>query len=407
MKRYTGIVLRKEILDIVRDRRSLITALLVPILLYPMMFGLMGSFVNNMNREAETNTTVMVEGPAGMEEYLMQTVFGGIPGIVTLSFDDAAEALENGDVKIVLQFGPNALDDLRNGRNTYMKLVYDDNKSASVTSSEYVLWCFRNYNDLAVTQKLAEIDISLEALRPFAVSAITVDELTDKQSNRAGMMLSMMLPMLITIYLSVGGMSVAIDIFAGEKERHTMEALLCTRAGRNEILIGKFTALVIYSLVAVVSSGSGIVIAYVAFPEMMNMGAEDIIGGTAGFSIPWQSAVFTVLSVAVLAMTFAAIQVIISCWARTTKEAGTYVTFMMIVSYIPIFATMMMQPGDFGMWSAFVPVLNTIGCMKMVLGGIADYAYMGVTLGMSAVFLLMALAGTRVMFKNENIMLRG
>ena len=407
MKRYTGTVLRKELLDIIRDRRSLITALVVPIILYPMMFGLMGSFVNTMSKEAETNTTILIEGPAGMEDYVMRNVFGGVSGVMAVTRDDAAEALENGDVKVVMRFGPDALDRLQSGQSAEMTLIFDDNKSASSASLEYVLSCIGVYNEIAVSQRLAEINVSLAELKPFSVSVATVAELTGKQPNSAGMLLSMMLPMLVTIYLSVGGMSVAIDIFAGEKERHTMEALLCTRAGRGDILIGKFIAVVLYSLVSVVSSASGIVIAYLAFPDMMNMGATDVIGGSEVFSVPWQSAVFTVLAVAVLAMTFAAIQVIISCWARTTKEAGTYVSFLMILSYIPIFATMMMQSGDFGLWSAFVPVLNTIGCMKMVLGGIADYMYMSVTLAMSAVFLLIALAGTRLMFRNENIMLRG
>lgn len=407
MRNHTGIVLRKELLDIVRDRRSIITALLVPLILYPMMFGLMGSVMNKVNKETTTNTTIMVEGPAGLSDYLMQNVFNGVAGISLVEADDAVAALENGDVKVVLRFGQDALSSLQQGGKVDTTLIYNENKSASSASLSYVQTYLNAYNESAAEKKLSEMNITLADLKPFTANVMTVDELTGKKANNAGMMLSMILPMLVTIYLSIGGMAVATDIFAGEKERHTMEALLCTRAGRNDILIGKFAAVVIYSLVAVVSSISGIVVAYLAFPDTMNMGAADILGTAQGFSIPWQSAVFTITAIALLAMTFAAIQVIISCWARTVKEAGTYVSFLMIASYIPIFSTMMMQSGDFKLWSAFVPVLNTIGCMKMILGGVSDYAYMGLTLVMSAVFLLIALTGTRMMFKNENIMLRG
>lgn len=407
MRRHTGTVLRKELLDIIRDRRSIITALVIPLLLYPMMFGIMGSVLNSINKETTTNTTVMIEGSEDIAAFVMQNVFAGVEGISRVEADNAADALENGDVKVVLRFPQNAMSLLSQGARVDVTLIYNESKSASSASLNYVQSCISSYNEAAAEQKLSAMNISLTELKPFAPSVITVDELTGKKSNNAGMMLSMLLPMLVTIYLSIGGMSVATDMFAGEKERHTMEALLCTRAGRNDILIGKFAAVVIYSLVSVATSVAGIVIAYAAFPEMMSMGEADMLGSMSGFSIPLPSALFTVAAIAVLAMTFAALQVIISCWSRTVKEAGTYVSFIMLASYVPIFATMMMQAGDFKLWSAFVPVLNTIGCMKMVLGGISDYLYMGVTLAISAVFLLAALTGTRLMFRNENIMLRG
>jgi len=407
MKRsHIGIVLRKEILDIVRDRRSIITALLIPVILYPLMFALMGTFMTSMTREAQENTTVAVLNPPALTSYIMSNVLNQ-DGISLIDADDPIAALDNGDVKVILMFEENAQTQWDQGERVDVTLIYNENRSASGMSLDVIMRAIVEYNDRAAELKLAELGISLLELKPFAPAVITLSDLTGQVVNRAGMMLSMMLPMLITIYLSMGGMNVSMDLFAGEKERHTMEALLCTRAGRNDILVGKFFAVVIYSLVSVITSVAGIVVAYIAFPDAMNMGHEDILSGSGGFAIEWQAALFTVGSVMLLAMTFAAIQVIVSCWSRTVKEAGTYTMPIMLVTYIPVFMTMMMQAGDFQQWSATIPVYNTIGVMKMVLAGIANYAYMGVTFGVNVAFLLIVLFVTRMMFKNENIMLRG
>jgi sodium transport system permease protein len=406
MKRsHIGVVLRKELLDIVRDRRSIITALLIPIILYPLMFALMGMFMTSLTREAEENTTIAILNPPAITSYIMANVFNS-DGILLIETDEPIAALENGDVKVVLMFGENAQSQWNQGGRVDISLIYDENRSASAMSLDMVMWAINDYNELAAELKLAEMGISLIELKPFAPSVVTLGQITEQASNNAGLMLSMMLPMLITLYLSIGGMNVSMDLFAGEKERHTMEALLCTRAGRNDILVGKFVAVVVYSLVSVVTSVAGLVVAYVAFPDVMNMGMGDVIGGT-GFAIEWQAALFTIGSIMLLAMTFAAIQVIVSCWSRTVKEAGAYTMPIMFVTYIPIFITMMMQAGDFQQWSAAVPIYNTIGCMKMVLAGVTNYSYMAVTFGVSSVFLLIVLVVTRMMFKNENIMLRG
>lgn len=406
MKSHIGTVLRKELLDIIRDKRSIITALVIPIVLYPMMFALMGTFINSVSKEAESNTIIAIQGSSSVKSYIMDNVLN-IDGISLVETDDPESALDNGDIKVILKIESDAQELLEQGKQVELTLVYDENKSASSASLDVVASAINAYNERAVEQKLSEMGISLLELKPFSQSIVTLGEITGNAASNAGFMLSMLLPMLVTVYLSVGGMSVAMDLFAGEKERHTMEALLCTRAGRNDILIGKFSAVVIYSIVSVIASVSGIIVAYVAFPDVMNMGAGDILGDGSGFVIEWQAALFTLAAIMTLAMTFAAIQVIISCWSRTVKEAGTYSSFIMIISYVPVFSSMMMQAGDFKLWSSFVPVFNTIGCMKMVLAGISDYFYMGLTLVVSITFLCASLLATRLMFKNENIMLRG
>jgi sodium transport system permease protein len=107
-----------------------------------------------------------------------------------------------------------------------------------------------------------------------------------------------------------------------------------------------------------------------------------------------------------MAIFFSGLHILLSTYARTVKEASTYGSFVMIACYIPIFATMNMMGGDFKFWSAFVPVMNVTGCLKMVLAGINDFTYFGITLAVTAAFVLIVMIAGRYMFKKENIMLR-
>jgi sodium transport system permease protein len=212
----------------------------------------------------------------------------------------------------------------------------------------------------------------------------------------------MILPMILLIFLSVGGMGTAVDLFAGEKERRTFEPLLCTKVRRTDILAGKLGAVVLMALCSALFSIFGIVAGYMVSPQSVTMGLDDV----QGFSISPAAAVLVIGSVILLAVMFSGIHVLLSTFARSVKEASAYGTFVMLGSYVPIFMTMSMQGGDFQLWSAFIPVLNTIGCLKMALSGITDLSYMLVTILVSAALVAIVLALGRMMFKKETIMLR-
>ena len=401
-KSYVGIIFRKEMIDILRDRRSLLLSILLPIVLYPAMLWIMGSAFSGIQNEAMTNTTVAVEAESGVYEYLLENVFAGIEGVTVEKTDDADAALRAGDVKVALRFGPGAMASLTAENPVEAEVIYDQNKSASSASLDYIMVIINTYNSAAQERKLAELGISLENLTPLHASAVSLAQAEGEEGSDAGMMLSMMLPMMMVILLSVGGMATAVDIFAGEKDRRTFEPLLCTRAKRTDILTGKMGAVVVMSLVGAVASLGGMVLGYVINPTAMTMGMNDV----GSFSIPASTLVLTALIIIAMALFFSGLHVLLATWSRTAKEASTYGSFIMIACYVPVFGSMYMQGGDFTMTHAFIPVMNTVGCLKMVLAGIADLPYMLATLGTTAFFVIAVLIAGRWMFGKESIMMR-
>jgi sodium transport system permease protein len=388
MKSFVGIIFLKEMLDIFRDRRSIIMGLLLPLVLYPAMFWFIGS---QTAAQIEGPSEVTVAADAGAAGDL-RDIMGEFNNVFVNESNDPVAALRNGEADIAV---------LADG--THFRLVHDQNRTASAMSVQHLVNLLSIYIQLEQARMLEEThNITLADLAPFTFEAVSLDVETGEQASGMGMFLSMMLPMLLVILLSVGGMATAVDLFAGEKERRTFEPLLCTGARRTDILAGKLWAVTVMSLLSALTSVAGMVLGYAINPRAMTLGLDD----AQGLALPPTTLLFIVLIIMAMAIFFSGLHILLSTYARTVKEASTYGSFIMIACYVPIFATMNMMGGDFDFWTAFVPVMNVTGCLKMVLAGINDFAYFGATLGMTAAFVIAVMLAGRTMFKKENIMLR-
>jgi sodium transport system permease protein len=254
------------------------------------------------------------------------------------------------------------------------------------------------FNNSVITDRLAAIGINRDILEPSTIQETNVAD--EKKSGNS--ILSMILPMLLSIFIAVGGIAAATDVVAGEKERNTFEPLLTTRPSRLSILIGKYLTVNLFSLMSIISSGLGLVLAYSFNHDFLTMGA----GSTGGFYIPPLATVFVILIMILMGMTFSGIQIALSTFAKSFKEAQTYLSFLIIVSMIPAYATMYTQPNDIQGYMFGVPIFNTIAALKMVLGGNIDYLKLVIALVTSVVYVLVSLALAVSMFKKEKYLFR-
>ena len=105
-------------------------------------------------------------------------------------------------------------------------------------------------------------------------------------------------------------------------------------------------------------------------------------------------------------MTFSALQIALSTYAKSFKEAQTYLSFLMIGVMIPGYATMFMQPKEIPVYMFFVPVLNALSALKTVFGYSINYTYLFITLGSSVVYVIISLWLTSSLFKKEKYLFR-
>jgi len=220
-----------------------------------------------------------------------------------------------------------------------------------------------------------------------------------------------LVPYLIIILCFTGAMYPAIDLTAGEKERGTMETLLCSPVSRVEIVLGKFLLVLTGSLSAMVfmllSMG---VTAGVAGTMLLGTGAKTAAAaGAKAAALPMIDPLGLVGVLAMVfpvAVLFSAVIFTVALFAKSYKEAQSYVAPMMIVVIMP--AVIGMLPGiDLNARLALVPLLNLSLVCKEMLSGIWHWNYIGLIFGSSCVYAAVALAMAVQMFKREEVIFRG
>lgn len=401
--KHIWIVFKKEVKDIVRDKKTLLTSLLVPIILMPLLFTLLGSGIENMEKDITENITIALSEGSDTEEIrelVKNDIFLNNPDIkLGSAVKDPVGAIRNGDVRFVLEVDKNYAKNLEEGIPYSITVIYDQTDTKSSGSYEILVNAITQYNQKVVQERLEALDIDIQVLEPVKI----IQNNAAAENAGGNLMLMMILPMLVSILIAVGGIPAATDLIAGEKERATLEPLLTTQAGRMSILLGKYFTVTLFSIISVIAQFIGVIVGSIISPGFLTMGEA---GASVSFYIPPVALILSILITITLGMVFAGLQLAISTYSKSFKEAQTYLSFLIFVAMVPAYATMMMQPDDVQLFMFFVPLLNAIASLKMILGNIINYAYLGIALGTSAIYVGISLIFAASLFNKEKMLFR-
>ncbi|MFI5355860.1 MAG: ABC transporter permease, partial [Opitutales bacterium] len=217
-------------------------------------------------------------------------------------------------------------------------------------------------------------------------------------------------PYLIIILCFTGAMYPAMDLTAGEKERGTMETLLCSPVARLDLVLGKF-------LMVLTGSLSAMLLALTSMGLSAAVGGMLFVGGkaAAGSSAAGAGALLPIIDPAGLlgvvamilpvAVLFSAILFTVALFAKSYKEAQSYIGPMIIVVIMP--AIIGMLPGiELNARLALVPILNLSLVCKEMLSGVWHWPYIGLIFGSTCVYAGVALALAVRMFNRESVIFR-
>ncbi len=216
-----------------------------------------------------------------------------------------------------------------------------------------------------------------------------------KEEDIAAMAFSMLMPMLLVMLLFTGCMAVAPESIAGEKERGTIATLLITPVKRSHIAIGKILALSVMALISGISSTVGVIL---SLPKLMG-DAVTIDGSIYGISDYAMLAV-VILSTVLLLITLVSI---ISAYAKTVKEATSYVTPLMLVSMV-IGISGMMGASASSPFLYIIPIYNSVQSMIGIFSFEASMLNMSVTVVSNLAFTGIGVFALSKMFNSEKIM---
>lgn len=369
--------------------------LLVPILLFPILiFGMTSLSIKMAQRAAERVSPIIL---IGKEE--APTLFSQLQEDKSFSIlleEDYEGALKDKRITAALEFSKDFEQRISSGDSAQVKIYYDAAEIRSDMAAEKLDNVLGAFQDKVVSDRLKERNVDRSLLQPVKIHK---ENLASKE-KMGGYFLSMFLPYMIMIMALTGAMYPAIDLTAGEKERGTMETLLISPVSRTEITSGKlltvFTASFITAIVStaslVISAGSG----FSKFKEMSS-GAD--------FSILPLSIVILLLLLLPYCCLASSILLSMSIFARSYKEAQSYISPLLIIIIMPAMASFL--PGlELSSGIAFIPFINISLALKEVLLGTYNWGYIGQIFLSTALYAGIAVFITRKLFEKEQVLFR-
>ena len=398
----------KELKDSLRDRRTLISMIVIPTLVMPVLIFGVGTVMKQVVTQAQAE----------------------IPSLVILGGDDSPEvvaALKNGNkfhfietkenyrqlisdkkVRVAVDIPAGFDAALKAGEPRAVTIYHYEGEMKSGIGRNAVNECLAQYREKILLARLAERQLPASLLKPFEINSQNVAPPEKVGGNAFGGIV----PYMIIILCFTGAMYPAIDLTAGEKERGTMETLLCSPVNRLNLVLGKFlmvlTASITTMLLSLISMGisAALGVAYFAGGgAAQKMAAGQAVKPDAIPLIDPMGLVGVFGMIVPVAVFFAALLLAIALLAKSYKEAQSYVSPLIIVVIMP--AVIGMLPGiELSAKTALIPVLNLSLVCKEMLSGVWHWNYIALIFGSSCLYAAVALALCVKMFNREDVMFR-
>ena len=336
------IVFVKECRESLRDRRVLINALLLGPLLTPLLFLMLMQFVVNREIErAEKPLPVAVIGAANAPNLVDALRELGLS--VRMAPDDAATAVRQREQDLVLRIPDDYAQRWRAGQPAELELYFDSSRQEAQAQAQRLERMIQQY-----TTRVGSLRLLARGIAPSVATPVVV-ALRDQATPEArGAVLLGMVPYFLVMTALLGGMWLAIDCSAGERERQSLEPLLINPVSTAQILAGKWAATAVFSVVS-------ILLGLLAFREvsLFMPGDEPAFGPGLGMNFVLVAGAHMLP----LALFLAIAQIWLASFARSFREAQTYLGLAQLVPLIPS-VFLMVAPNVANPWWQAVPILG-------------------------------------------------
>jgi sodium transport system permease protein len=310
-------VFLKELVDHLRDRRSLTSALMFPIF-GPVVFAVMMTLLASW---ADSGTpaklaVIGAERAPTLISFLERAGISHQPGP-----QDYEARVQDGTLDAVLIIPEDFAEKFEGGTPARLQLVLDQSRRSATTRVSQLRKVLNGYSGY-----IGSLRLLARGVDPQLATPLSVEELDLATPEKLGAMLLNMIPLFLVLAAFVGGMNVAIDATAGERERGSLEPLLVNPAPRSALVLGKWltTALVAALAVALTLVGFNVALAYVPLADL---------GVKVGASVADGALMFAV--VVPLILFASAVQMLVATYARSFKEAQTWLSLLLFAPMIP------------------------------------------------------------------------
>lgn len=434
----------REMRDQLRDRRTLFTIAVLPILLYPLVGTLLlqvaqfsqqhratvclvgrehleaappllekGSFLPELTGEADRLNVVAYrwdetrdrgdkardredeardredeaaerEDPASGETEVLETT---------------SRWIREGAYDAALVIPPGFADRQRRGQepSAPVQLLYNVASDRSAVARERLTVVLKEWRGGWVRQRLTRQGIELQSLDPFDLSDVDVSP----ERTREAAFWSKLLPFVMLVWAMTGAFYPAIDLVAGEKERGTLETLLCSPALRAEIVWGKLAAVTSFSMLTAVLNAASMLVTSSFVMRQIGFG-----GATTGLGAPPIGPMLWLLVALVpLSALFSALALAVAAMARSSKEGQYYLMPLMMVT-LPLVLLPMLPGTVLSVGTSLIPVTGMFLMVRALVEGqyVAALWHLPMVVGVTAACLWLAARWARRQFEDESVL---
>lgn len=335
-------VFLKEVRENLRDRRTVINTLFVGPLMAPLIFVLLiNTLVTRELSKAEKPLPLPVVGAQYAPNLIAALEQNNVD--IKPAPTDPDAAVRNQDADVVLRIDANFAKAWNKGEPAQVEMIYDASQQDARGPTERLKKLLDGYGQRTGALRLLARGLSPSILKPVVVAER--DQSTPQ--SRAGLMFAM-LPYFFILGGFIGGMALAIDTTAGERERQSLEPLLANPVARWKILGGKLTATTAFAITTVALS-------IVAFAIVGQFLPTEKIG--MSLTLGPRFIVATVFVMLPLAALLGALQTLVAAFAKSYREAQTYLSLLMLVPIIPTLLLSIL-PIKTQLWMYSVPLLG-------------------------------------------------
>lgn len=392
--RHIWTVWKKEMRDTLRDRRTLMSMVVMPMAIIPLlMVGMSKLTVSQVQKMAEQRIRLAVENQNAAPELVALLAQEAKADVVQVE-GPIAVAVREGRADVGVVIPADFQSKLEQQQPVQINVLRNSTQPFSLSAAVRVEAGLELFNERLIEKRFVRYGVnpSINA----GVRAITQEVASQKQ--RDGFGLGLFLPLFILMWSLIGGQYTAIDASAGERERKTLVALLVTPAKRIHIVLGKFLAVAAVSLSSVTIS---LVSMFFAVRHLIPLGIP------MRFSVDIHALAWIFVVSFLLVLMFSALLLSLGIFAKTFKEAQSYISPLYMVFLLPVAVTSVIPGWKPSALFFLLPGMNAMLLFKEIFVGVYDPVHIASTVGVLGLGALLAVGVAVSLYQKESVLLKG
>ena len=390
-------IFKKELIDVLRDRRTLMFMVVIPILITPLLVIGSIKFQEYQNKKSEEKILKIAyinESEDSLTKQLLSDQ-KGVKIIEGVPIDSIESYIKSDSLQGALYLGEGFLKGIKTNSSGDVKIYYKSSDLMS-KSKKRMQAALDIYKEKIIAERLRQLNLDGKILEPISIT--DVDMATAKET--LGKAIGGFIPYVLVMFIFLGAMYPAIDLGAGEKERGSLETLLSSPATKFEITMGKLLVVSLTGIVSGLVSVLGISSSLFFIDKIPVQIQETILELINPFMI--SSIIILMIPIAIF---FASMLLSISFYARSFKEAQSLMGPLNIVIIVPLFLSL--GPGmEMDHATALMPLINVGLLTKEILAGSVELIYFIETLFSLLFCAAIGIWFSVFWFKKENIIFR-